>query len=251
MIRLGRWLSVDQLAKRYPQISPYAFVANSPILAIDPDGREIVLYYYDRSTLERKSYIFNPNESYTGDVPQLKMFYAMYEELKAKDAADIITDLGNDKENTLDLIMSWESETGTDWNEDYKPTEGKDFLGTITWDPNEGLEFKDVNGGKGRISPAIVLIHELSHLQSLSELGIIGFFLRLNIKNTYYDNSEELSAVGDENRVAEKLGEGIRNHHRGYSIETAGTMSTKTTSENAKEEKKKMKQEKKQNKKNN
>lgn len=40
--RLGRWLSVDGLAKKYPHLSPYNFVANSPLRFIDPDGNEIV-----------------------------------------------------------------------------------------------------------------------------------------------------------------------------------------------------------------
>ena len=36
------WLSVDPLAEKYPALSPYAYVANNPINAIDPDGRLII-----------------------------------------------------------------------------------------------------------------------------------------------------------------------------------------------------------------
>lgn len=47
--QLLRWLSTDPLANEYPSISPYAFVANNCINAIDPDGRKIIFVngYYN------------------------------------------------------------------------------------------------------------------------------------------------------------------------------------------------------------
>ena len=39
--RSGRFLSRDPLEFKYSAISPYVFVGNNPINAIDPDGREI------------------------------------------------------------------------------------------------------------------------------------------------------------------------------------------------------------------
>ena len=41
--RLGRWLSLDPIAKEYPSLSDYCFVANTPLQAVDPDGKKI--YY--------------------------------------------------------------------------------------------------------------------------------------------------------------------------------------------------------------
>lgn len=38
-----RWLSPDPLAAKYPQVSPYVFCMNNPILFIDPDGREVFI----------------------------------------------------------------------------------------------------------------------------------------------------------------------------------------------------------------
>jgi len=40
---LGRFWSVDPLAKKFASLSPYAFVANNPLNYIDPDGRDIVV----------------------------------------------------------------------------------------------------------------------------------------------------------------------------------------------------------------
>ena len=39
--RVPRWLSVDPLAEKYTGISPYVYVANSPTIFIDSDGREL------------------------------------------------------------------------------------------------------------------------------------------------------------------------------------------------------------------
>jgi RHS repeat-associated protein len=39
--RIGRFLSVDPLEKKYPKLTPYQFASNSPIGAIDIDGLEV------------------------------------------------------------------------------------------------------------------------------------------------------------------------------------------------------------------
>lgn len=39
---LGRWSGVDQLADKYGDVSPFAYVLNTPINAIDPDGRLVI-----------------------------------------------------------------------------------------------------------------------------------------------------------------------------------------------------------------
>jgi hypothetical protein len=38
--RLGRFLSVDPIAKQYPELTPYQFAGNTPIWAVDLDGLE-------------------------------------------------------------------------------------------------------------------------------------------------------------------------------------------------------------------
>lgn len=37
-----KWLSVDPLADKYPNISPYAYAAWNPVKYVDPDGKEII-----------------------------------------------------------------------------------------------------------------------------------------------------------------------------------------------------------------
>lgn len=40
--RVSRWLSIDPLQHRYPDLSAYTFAANTPIQAKDPDGRVVI-----------------------------------------------------------------------------------------------------------------------------------------------------------------------------------------------------------------
>ena len=39
--KISVWLSVDPLAEDYPSLSPYTFVANNPVVFIDPNGESI------------------------------------------------------------------------------------------------------------------------------------------------------------------------------------------------------------------
>jgi RHS repeat-associated protein len=41
--RLGRWLSVDPLQRKYPDLTPYNYTGNSPIVFVDKDGRDLGL----------------------------------------------------------------------------------------------------------------------------------------------------------------------------------------------------------------
>lgn len=50
--RLGRWMSMDPLQKKYPFNSPYSFCANNPIVYVDYDGRD---YRYSIEIITDKS----------------------------------------------------------------------------------------------------------------------------------------------------------------------------------------------------
>jgi hypothetical protein len=39
--RVGRWMSVDPLAEKYPRWSPYSYTMCSPVVLFDPNGREV------------------------------------------------------------------------------------------------------------------------------------------------------------------------------------------------------------------
>jgi len=43
--RVGRWLSRDAHEAKYPNLNPYNFVSNNPIVYIDPDGKDIIIAF--------------------------------------------------------------------------------------------------------------------------------------------------------------------------------------------------------------
>ena len=52
---LGKMFSVDPLALKYPSSSPYSSFNNSPLLYVDPDGRENIIYIYIGEGFREKS----------------------------------------------------------------------------------------------------------------------------------------------------------------------------------------------------
>jgi RHS repeat-associated protein len=41
--RLGRWMSLDPLMKKYPQLSSFCFTNNNPLIFADEDGRDLIV----------------------------------------------------------------------------------------------------------------------------------------------------------------------------------------------------------------
>ncbi|RZJ72575.1 DUF6443 domain-containing protein [Flavobacterium sp.] len=55
---IGRWMNIDPLAEKFTNISPFAYTANNPILYIDPDGKDIYLYYTTEGNSKKDDTMF-------------------------------------------------------------------------------------------------------------------------------------------------------------------------------------------------
>jgi hypothetical protein len=42
---IGRWMNIDPNADNYMPVSPYNYVLNNPNLFVDPDGKDVYIYY--------------------------------------------------------------------------------------------------------------------------------------------------------------------------------------------------------------
>ncbi|MBN2681432.1 MAG: hypothetical protein JXR58_02915 [Bacteroidales bacterium] len=62
--RIGRWTACDPLAAKYHSLSSYCFVGNMPIIAIDPDGKQIQVI---SNNPEYRNYILTVIQKLTSD----------------------------------------------------------------------------------------------------------------------------------------------------------------------------------------
>lgn len=197
--RIGRWLSEDPLARKYASLSPYNFVANNPLMLVDPDGRRIV---------------FAKNTS-----PEFrKKYYQAVQYLVKHHAAKYVIAL--ERLDKVFVIEESQGKTGTGIDKAGNPV--------IQWNPNIGIF--TTNGSK--ISPTTVLVHELGHRvafeknPSRAELDA-----RKYVTNDFESESERKAIQGAETETARKLGEicktcVTREDHLGTPYKTINVTST-------------------------
>jgi len=223
---LSVWLSVDPMAGKYPSISPYAYCANNPLTYIDPDGREIRIYYKEKRGIgrlfERAKYItYTPGMSYSGDNKFVR---------NSVNSLNYINDNNADIESIISQSVATSEivkvkKSSSDYYDDSN--------NTIHWS-TKGMKVRDNSSGnetKGRQTGALGLFHELGHFYR-EVFKPSEFDKDFKTEDPSYDNLEERRVIEDyETPAAKILNEGTRNNHGGLPLNTVDPTSIQTRRE--------------------
>ena len=171
---LTSWLSVDPMADKYPNMSPYAYCGWNPVRLVDPDGREIWIVGDDGSTITYTPTMLSKNISGFSQqvIDGLNNIYNSCEEGK-----DLINQLSSSQHVfTIKKIEKGRSsftpdspsesyclnkkEVVTNLKEWFESGKGIGSSGTILWNTN-GYNILTTEGIRN--DPVYHLLHELSH----------------------------------------------------------------------------------------
>jgi RHS repeat-associated protein len=228
--RTSVWQSLDPMAEKYASWSPYCYTLNNPINLIDPDGRDIVIWYTeggkDKSynykggtpkNLPKNDFVKNVVEAYNYNVKN-----GGGDKLKAiaksnKINVNVKEDKFKEDNTTTNSQMITDLQISID---QYDPS-----TNTITWNPYSGL----LTDQKIVLSAATNLEHEADHALQKN----LGLKMDRTADPDFEFVEERRVITGSEQKTALANGEigkgqiARKTHTGGINVRTLGPTSTK------------------------
>ena len=235
MSDIGRWGVIDPLAEKYMPITAYAYVANSPMKFIDPNGKEIWINYKEAKTKKdgtvktdkkgnikyaEKSIQYKPGDKYEGNNEFVKNTFAALDYIQQNHAdGGIVNKLANETEIKVGISAN-SAKFDSESHRTYYKDNGSHSL--IFDDKNLFAPKDNNNNILGYQSPALGLLHELGHAYRDIFYGINSSKLPETLSREqlieYFNNSkiEEQTIVDAiETPAAILLGEYVRTKYGG------------------------------------
>jgi RHS repeat-associated protein len=230
--RTSIWESVDPLANKYPSLSPYAFVANNPILFRDPDGKRIKIVWRDENGHRRVGF-YNADKGIAVN--------RKGEEVHGKFVDDVVKSLNYVKDGkdgkTADVqgiikkVADAKMTVTIKQTTDLKKTQFWGLTRTIQYNPVSANEVIDTRNNSTKFTgtnqtPAMGLFHELGHAWNFM-VDQASYWDRAFTKDAQYDNKDDRYVIENyETPAAKILGEPTRLNHTGWLYESTGPTST-------------------------
>jgi RHS repeat-associated protein len=212
--REGRWFSTDPYAEKYPALSPYNFVGNMPIDAVDPDGKKIKIV----GGIKYRRWVMSTIRDLAKNSRTGRKLLR-----KAINSKDVILIHQNAEE---DIGLRYKTSAEADGSK----------IARLTFNTNAG-ETLDASNGRGdkplEQRASITLGHELQHFIDFvdGQKDKKGYFINPSdpvIEVDYGDygtekaansiDADELSAVDTENKIRAEMGYELRTHYGGANV---------------------------------
>ncbi len=229
----GRWDVQDPLGEKFFDLTPYNYAANNPILYVDRDGQEYILWYTDAENNKKSISLkrWEDIESIKDIVSKDNFVQNMYQIFNyIKEDETFEKGLNGDFSTAIEHSKTKDGQYDKDNGIIYiNPLTGVEHVN----DDQVGKKMSEQQGNGQATSPALLFLHEVGHFVNYmqNDKSKAAFIYRRKIADKLFSNKEEKNVITQvENPCAIKNsanGEAPRTNHGGIPSTMESPTSTK------------------------